>query len=501
MRTYDSMVVGSGVSGLAATLLLALNGHRVLLLEKGPRIGGSLCRFSRRGLSFDTGFHFAGGLAHGGLLNRMLSVLGIADAVEPRFLDGRRAHRFVFEAEGRTLDLPEGVQGWRRTLKEEFPGDAAAVDRYFDLVEQVRAQTPGMDLQRLGETPPRSELEFVSLKAVLDGLTSNPLLKGVFCALGMCYGVKPSEISFASHSRVCFDLYASTARLRNGGDSLIRAFEQAFRSLDVTVACGTWITECQDVADDRVGCFALNTGETVSAGSTVLTIHPRHVLELLPRQHVSKAFVERVEAFEPSAGFFALYGELERSGTAGPDLESSIVSLYPSADFDRMLDPAYAGDRGVVICAHRDTVQGVSREAITAFEPSFFEEVAPWKDSVTGYRPEGYRAYKAARVAALVGHLSRYDRDFGERFRVLDSASMLTFRDYLHSPDGAAYGIKQRIGQYNLIGKLPLRNLFAAGQSSLLPGVAGAMMSSFVVVRQVLGKEPLNRFVNGRLCN
>jgi phytoene dehydrogenase-like protein len=501
MKTYDSMVVGSGVSGLTATLLLALTGQRVLLLEKEPRIGGSLCRFTRRGLSFDTGFHFTGGLGTGGLLNRMLSVLGIAEAVEPRFLSERKAHRFVFEAEGRTFDMPSGVQAWRRTLKEEFPGEAVAVDRYFDLVEGVRAQTPSMDLQRIGETLPRSEMEFVSLKTVLDGITGNALLKGILCALGMCYGVKPAEISFASHSRVCFDLYESTARLVDGGESLIRAFEQAFRALEVTVACGTWIEECRDVTDDRVGCFVLNTGETVTAGATVLTIHPRHVLQLLPRRNLSKAFVDRVESFEPSSGFFALYGELEDDPDAGPDLETSIVSLFPCADFDQMLDPAFTGERGVVICAHRDAAGGVGRQAITAFEPSFFEQVAPWKDTLTGHRPEGYRAYKAARAAALVRHLSRYDRGFGERFRVLDTASMLTFRDYLHSPEGAAYGIKQKIGQYNLIGKLPVRNLFAAGQSSLLPGVAGAMMSSFIVVRQVVGKEFLNGFVSGRLCS
>jgi len=78
---------------------------------------------------------------------------------------------------------------------------------------------------------------------------------------------------------------------------------------------------------------------------------------------------------------------------------------------------------------------------------------------------------------------------------------MLTYRDYLNSPDGSAYGIKQKVGQYNLIGKLPVRNLFAAGQSSLLPGIAGAMMSSFIVTRAVLGKDHFNRFVGEALCN
>jgi phytoene dehydrogenase-like protein len=501
MKKYDNIVVGGGISGLTATLLLALNGRKVLLLEKSSHIGGSLRRFTRQGVSFDTGFHFTGGLVRDGLLNRMLSVLGIADAIEPCFMSTSQAHRFVFESEGRTFDLPFGIKEWRRVLKDEFPGESGAVDSYFDMVASVRTHTSSMDLQHIGDAPQRIDEEFVSLKTVLDGLTGNALLKGVLCGLGMCYGVKPSEVSFATHSRVCFDLYESTARLRDGGDSLIRAFEQAFRSLDVTVACGTWIAECRDVTDARVGSFVLNTGDEVSAETAVLTIHPRQVLDLLPKRIVSKAFVDRVKSFESSVGFFSVYGELDQAGDAGKVLESSIVSLLPTTDFEQMLDPSYRGEPGLVICGSRDAGSNGGREVITAFEPCFFEHVAPWKDSTTGHRPDGYRDYKAAHVEAVVRHLGRYDSSFAERFRVLDAATMLTFRDYLNSFDGAAYGIKQKIGQYNLIGKLPVRNVFVAGQSALLPGVTGAMMSSFIVIRQVLGKEFINRFVSKRLCN
>jgi phytoene dehydrogenase-like protein len=77
--------------------------------------------------------------------------------------------------------------------------------------------------------------------------------------------------------------------------------------------------------------------------------------------------------------------------------------------------------------------------------------------------------------------------EYRGNLHVLDSASTLTYRDWLHSPTGAAYGIKQKTRQLNLVGRLPLANLFAAGQSSILPGVVGAMMSAFVVCRSLLG--------------
>ena len=84
--------------------------------------------------------------------------------------------------------------------------------------------------------------------------------------------------------------------------------------------------------------------------------------------------------------------------------------------------------------------------------------------------------------------------------KVIDSASMLTFRDYLHSYDGTAYGVKQKIGQYNLFGKLPYHNIYVAGQSAFLPGLLGAMMSAFIVARWNLGKEVYEQFIDARSC-
>jgi phytoene dehydrogenase-like protein len=499
MTKYDHIVVGSGASGLTSTLLLALNGRKVLLLEKAPRIGGSLARFSRQGVPFDTGFHFTGGLTQGGLLHRILSTLNLADAVEPVFMSADRAHRFVIESENRIVDLPSGIPALRRKLKDEFPAEQAAVDGYMDRVIRVCSQTAGMDLRQIGEPSFRLEEELISLKSVMDGLTDNAVLKSVVYGLGMCYGVKPSEVSFASHARVCFDLYESTARLKAGGESLIHAFEQAFRKLDVEVRCNSWIAECGRVTDRRVESFILNDGQEVSADATVLTIHPHHILKLLPGGHLSKAFVDRVESFEPSAGFFTVYGVLETETDRA--FGSTIVSLFPSSDFEALLDPGYRGDPALVICGSLETVRGVSRQVVTTFEPSFPEHVAAWKESRTGHRPTAYEDYKAGRIEAIRQHLSRYDPFYASHFRVLDAASLLTFRDYLHSPDGSAYGIKQKVGQYNLIGRLPIRNLFAAGQSALLPGLAGAMMSSFFVIRSVLGKETFNRFIQRRTPN
>lgn len=497
MERYDHIVVGSGISGLTATLLLARQGRKVLLLEKAPRIGGSMARFARQGIPFDTGFHFTGAFGRDGILADMLAVLGIRDLIEPVFLSEERANRFVFEREGRTFDIPCGTARLQAALKREFPGEIKAVETYFDMVAAVCRKTSSLNLRTLSVSPEPLDEDYVSLQTVLDGLTGNALLKAILSGFCMCYGVKPEEMPFASHSRICQGLYESVARIRDGGDAFIRAFQARFRELPVAVRCGTWIEECLDIRDDQVGRFRLNTGEEVGADTCVFTIHPKLVLDVLPRERLSRAFIERVSAFEASAGFFSVFAALDGPG-GGAD-EASIVSLFSTPDMNAMLDPRRSGDSALVIIRSAESVNGRPVCAIHAFEPSFGGEVALWTDTRTGRRGPEYEAYKAARVTRMRERMAAFSPEYGAGLRILDSASLLTFRDYLHSPDGSAYGIKQKVGQFNLFGKLPLRNLYAAGQSAVLPGLLGAMMSAFIVARAIIGKKEFEGFVDAGL--
>ena len=494
---FDDIVVGSGVSGLTAALLLGLNGRRVLVVEKAPEPGGSLKRFRRNGVDFDTGFHFTGGWGEHGLLQGMLSALEIGDAVRPVFLSDEAPFRFVFESEGRTLELPRGVPAARRKLKSVFPGETRAVDGYFDRLEKVCAGTATMNLRNIGLSSDRVEEDFVSLREVLDGLTDNRLLKGVVSAFCMCYGAKPSEVSFANHSRVSLGLHERTVRIEDGGTGFIRAFQNRLKGLDVEVRCGRHIVQCVDIEDQKAGRVVLNTGEEIGLENCISTVHPRETLNMLPREHLTKAFVNRVMSLEPSAGFFTVFGVLE-DGRRDAEASAAIVSLYPTTDFDAMLDPAREGDSALIIVESDGREGDRPVRTLTAFEPSFPEHVAPWKDSTVKHRPPGYAEYKSRRTARIRERLAAFRPEYRDGLRVLDAASLLTFRDYLHSPDGSAYGVKQKLGQISLLGKLPIRNVYAAGQSSLLPGVLGAMMSSFIVCRAVIGKDQLSRFVSRR---
>lgn len=500
MKKYDDIVVGSGISGLTLALLLGMAGHKVLLLEKNSYIGGGLIRFYKQGIPFDTGFHFTGGFCRDGLLCDMLTVLGIGDYIQPIFLSQEKANRFIFESGEAVYNIPAGRQNLIIKLKEYFPQEERAIEKYFEMVCNVCSQTVLMDLRKISVSSPSIDEDFISLDTVLNQLTDNCLLKALLSGYCMCYGVKPMEVSFANHSRVCCGLYESVARVKGGGESFIRAFKKKFENFDIDVMCGRYITNCLDVCNDCIGRFVLNTGEEIAGIRCTFAIHPKETLKILPKEYLSKAFIDRVSGFESSAGFFSVFGVFETDNSTD-DFGPTIDSLFPAADINKLLDPYYTGVPALVVMNNREEVNGISYQAVNAFELSFPEHVEKWKESKAGSRPLDYSEYKQKRIDSITERIIKTYPERKNSFRVVDSASVLTFRDYLNSPDGSAYGVKQKMGQYNLFGKLPLRNIYAVGQSSVLPGLVGAMISSFIVGRSIVGKEKYNCFIQQRLCS
>ena len=65
-ETWDAIVIGSGMGGLAAAGFLARVGKRkVLVLEKHSERGGQTHVFRRDGASWDVGLHYIGNLRRG----------------------------------------------------------------------------------------------------------------------------------------------------------------------------------------------------------------------------------------------------------------------------------------------------------------------------------------------------------------------------------------------------------------------------------------------------
>ncbi|MGC1440303.1 MAG: NAD(P)-binding protein [Burkholderiaceae bacterium] len=64
-ESWDAIVIGSGMGGMAAAAALSKVGHKVLLLEQYQTLGGLAHSFSRDGFTWDAGIHYLSGIAPG----------------------------------------------------------------------------------------------------------------------------------------------------------------------------------------------------------------------------------------------------------------------------------------------------------------------------------------------------------------------------------------------------------------------------------------------------
>src|SRR5208283_2944377 len=130
---WDAIVIGSGIGGLTAAVLLAVHsGKRVLVLERHYEAGGFTHTFHRPGYEWDVGLHYIGEMQDESSQVRRTFNHVTGGAVQweamPEVYD-----RIVVR--GRRYDFATGLERFRDGLKQWFPSDGAAIDRYIAAVQ------------------------------------------------------------------------------------------------------------------------------------------------------------------------------------------------------------------------------------------------------------------------------------------------------------------------------------------------------------------------------
>lgn len=482
-KRYDSIVVGGGAGGLAMALFLAQNGKKPVIIEKATHPGGALGSFKKNSFNLDAGFHFTGGLQDGGIFDNILKLFDVRDMISPVFLNPDAANIFHFTAAGKTFKFPYGIDRIIRKLKSYFPSEKNAIETYFATIKRICDNTPTLHINTLHVTPEPIKEDFITFQEFLDSLTENKLLKEVLNTLVMCHGSAPTEISMADNARLCQGFYESICTIAGGGASLVNAMMKQLMDYEIEIITSDKIVKMADIKDKKVGRFILRSGIELESDICVFTIPPAAILEILPPEHFPPAFFNRINSFEYTPGFFTVFANLS------PETETvfadSITSLYPVDDINALSLPGWKGPGALAIMHSRSGMDNI----LTAFEPIYWEQVKKWANSATGARPVDYQKWKTAKTSEIMDRITGCFPSYQGKLELITASTPLTYRDYLFHHHGAAYGIKQKVNQFNLLGQLRLKNLFVAGQSAILPGVLGTMMASLLVGRNIIGQE------------
>lgn len=487
---YDFVVIGAGISGITSAITLAQNGYQVALVEKAEHTAPLLRGFSRRGIHFDSGFHYSGGLGAGEPLDLFLRYLGLSD----------RITSYPFAAEGFDLfscgrpdfefQLPTGYARIEEKLGAAFPDERTAIQSYLEQVRSIGATMPY--LNPAAEIDPNAALHRIlgpTLRETLDALTGNVLLKSLLSMHSLLYGVSCDEVPFAQHAAIVGSYYQSARGIRGGGLSLARACDARLTELGVDVLCSSAVTGISVGAGGALSGVHLAGGDILTCNAAIATVHPRLLLELAPAGTFRPAYRKRLGALEETVSAFLCFAV---SKSPLPSLAGANRFLLPEAGCLYDLGKRPMGEAPLYLsAAYRE---GESEpHGFIAICPTFFTETTPWAASSFRQRPEAYRQFKAQALGRIQSQIERAYPDLAGKIQFIEGATPLTLRDFCSSPLGGLYGVKHRVGQYNPHPVTRIPGLFLAGQSIVAPGIMGAVISGLLACGTILGHDLMRK--------
>lgn len=145
-KKYDVVIIGSGLGGLVSASILAREGYSVCVLEKNNQYGGNLQIFVRDKSIFDTGVHYIGGLEKGQNLYKYFTYLGIMDELKLKKMDVH-FDKISFGNDNKEYSHLQGVDGFKKYLKEVFPNEENAINLYFKKLKETCDSFPLYNLE------------------------------------------------------------------------------------------------------------------------------------------------------------------------------------------------------------------------------------------------------------------------------------------------------------------------------------------------------------------
>lgn len=173
-KTYDTVIIGAGMSGLAAGIRLAMFDKKVLIIEKHSISGGLNSYYARGKRKFDVGLHaltnFVSPTDRGRPFNKLMKQLRIS--YDEFKLSPQNYSLIQFPDE--TLKFTNNIEDLIAEINQKFPNE---IDGFLKLLEHIKS----FDEVNLNN-------EQVMAKTVVRNFIKNEdLLEMIFCPL-LIYG-------------------------------------------------------------------------------------------------------------------------------------------------------------------------------------------------------------------------------------------------------------------------------------------------------------------------
>jgi all-trans-retinol 13,14-reductase len=509
-EAWDAIVIGSGIGGLTAAVLLGVHaGKRVLVLERHYEAGGFTHTFHRPGYEWDVGLHYIG---------QMEDELSPVRRTFDHITAGRVQWQLMPEIydrliiEGRTFDFTTGLEHFREGLRRSFPGETKAIDRYFAAVRACNRASGLYYAEKAIPAPvaalagslmrmPYMRWARQTTREVLESFTGNRELIGVLTGQWGDYGLPPGKSSFAVHATIA-EHYFGGASYPVGGASVIAAAIVP----QIESAGGTVVTSAEVAGILLDGAKAtgvrMSDGREFRSGLVLSDAGAANTFSRLlpPDLPVLDSLRYKMRGLQPSTAHVSLYVGLSQSDAA-LGLQATNLWVYPSFDHDANVE-RFERDLNAPLPSvylsfpsakdpdfqRRHPGKGTV-EAITMLSYAAFER---WGETRWSRRGDEYDAMKEQLKARLLAELTRQVPSLAGNIAYTELSTPVSTRHFMNYGQGEIYGIAstpERFLMRELGARTPIRGLYLTGQDAASLGVVGAMFGGVIGASAATGKN------------
>ncbi|MFC3152229.1 phytoene desaturase family protein [Litoribrevibacter euphylliae] len=517
---FDHIVIGSGIGGLSCAAALAKAGRRVLVLEQHYTAGGFTHSYEREGYEWDVGVHYVGqvgnpltppGMLFDWLSEGRLEWDSLGDVYDEFIIDGER------------YCPPIGRRAYKAFLKERFPDEESAINKYCQYLFGVERWVPLFFGSRSEFVPGFSKIGKLAgrlvpsyyLKGtaeVFDQLTDNATLKAVWSAQWGDLGLPPGQSSFLLHCLIASHYIYGGWYPRGGSSEIARTFLPTIEAAGGAVLTYAEVAEIVCESDNRrrsqsprVTGVLMKDGTYIESASVISGCGWMNTQSLL-NQSVRPVLHQGVnpESVKASACHVCLYVGFE-CAIDELGIMTGNTWVHHSTEYDQDL-AAFEADTNaefpfvyISSSAARDTSWS-SRfpdrsvmEVVAVVPASEFEA---WSGSNWGKRAETYEEKKEIWSQRLLTVLYQRYPQLKDKVSYYELSTPLSTQHFMKYPQGEIYGLAhtpQRYQQKGLKPKTAISGLFLTGQDAMTSGVVGAAMSGTLTAAEVLSEVYKNR--------
>jgi all-trans-retinol 13,14-reductase len=512
-KQYDIIVIGSGIGGMSAAVMLAKStGKKVLVLEQHYQPGGQMHSFRRKGYSWDVGLHYVGDMKKGSFIRKVMDVV-TGGRVEWLPLPDNY-DRFTFG--DKEFLVPSNPEAYYDRLKKEFPKESKAIDRYFSDIHKSAGWMNSLFLRRnIGGIPglilsifsrPGQSKALKTTAEILEKI-KDPTLRSFLVSQWGNYGLTPDHSAFAMHALI-IEHYLHGAYYPKGGSQRIayhaqkelEAFggnlmtSQKVLNILVDKGCATGV-EVEDIASGKK--WKVSANKIVSTVGAELTYGSL----LNDTDNITNNKLQQIKSWLSYQGhngsafvvFLGLKENPEKLGVKGENIwihdEYAGVSL---ADQTRKLLDGKPKHAFISFGTLRDGSGGPhTAQVISNIDTDIFREFVTTQEGKFTYQQ-----IKQSIAENLLSLVEKHLPGLSSIIDVIETGSPGTIEHYTLRPAGRMYGVagtKKRYIGYGLRAKTPVQGLWLAGSDVGSLGIVGAMMGSFFSVASQIGFPKLYR--------